>query len=295
MRTSLIVGMLGAAALCLTVADAADAGSRRGGREGHGGRGLCGSGPTGINVEQRDARHAERRASLADAIELTDEQIAAWDLLREDAQQAKDDLCATGEVSREDARALRTSRHEAFVSILTQDQQEALKSLRQERRSARGPHDRRQQVRSILSPEQQQALAQLKADRPDGPRGGERAGRRARGHRLAEKLQLTQEQRDAMQDLRRVHRQQVQELRDGASREDLRALHQEHRDSMRQVLTEQQRQTLDQLRAARQSSKRRPQRERQLPPDGDPSLGGSARPGVEGTSWGDVKESVDGG
>ena len=50
-----------------------------------------------------------------------------------------------------------------------------------------------------------------------------------------------------MQDLRRVYRQQVQELRDGASREDLRALHQEHRDSMRQVLTEQQRQTLDQL------------------------------------------------
>ena len=112
MRTSLIVGMLGAAALCLTVADAADAGSRRGGREGHGGRGLCGSGPTGIDVEQRDA------------------------------QQAKDDLCAAGEVSREDARALRTSRHKAFVSILTQDQQEALKSLRQERRSARGPHDR---------------------------------------------------------------------------------------------------------------------------------------------------------
>jgi hypothetical protein len=79
---------------------------------------------------------------LADALELTDEQIAAWDLLREDAQQAKDDLCAAGEVSREDARALRTSRHKAFVSILTQDQQEALKSLRQERRSARGPHDR---------------------------------------------------------------------------------------------------------------------------------------------------------
>jgi len=185
-------------------------------------------------------------------------------------------------------KSLRQQMHEQMESLRQQGTE-----LRSEARSLRDQH--RQQVRSILTPEQQQALAQLKADRPDGPRGGERAGRRARGRRLAEKLQLTQEQRDAMQDLRRVHRQQVQELRDGASREDLRALHQEHRDSIRQVLTEQQRQTLDQLRAARQSSKRRPRRERQLPPDGDPSLDGSARPGVEGTSWGDVKESVDGG
>ncbi|MBT4608714.1 MAG: hypothetical protein HOM68_10155 [Gemmatimonadetes bacterium] len=256
----LCLGVVAAAALSLAVVDVADAGGR-------GGRGKGRRGPErgAVDSEQRQAQREQHRAQMATALGLTQDQQAQLDQLHKDSRAAAQDLRASGEATREDRDALREAHREARESILTADQLEILEGLR--------------------------------AERPEGRRRGRRHrdGEGTEGRvRLGERLGLTQEQTQAVQSLRATHREQMEALRESGdiSRDQLKALRGEHREQVRELLTEDQQAALDQLRAEHQAEGGRRRGHRRADQDAD-QLPGAARSATESNSWGEVKKSVD--
>ncbi len=173
-------------------------------------------------------------------------------------------------------------------------------NLRSEAQTLRQQH--RQEIQSILTPEQLQTLQQMKTDRAQRLEQGDdvRGPRRRKGGdhpwgpgaAFGERLQLSDEQSDALQALRSTHRLQMESLREGGeiSRERFQTLRAQHRAQVEELLTEEQRQLLEQLRAERAGQDRRRRRHRGQDADVPEE---SARPGVGSDSWGEVKKSVD--
>ncbi|MBT3344403.1 MAG: hypothetical protein HN712_23345 [Gemmatimonadetes bacterium] len=290
MRSVVQLSIVGAAALCLMLADAADAGGRGG--QGRGGQGRGARNGSGLTVdrEQRQARRDQQQARLTEALELTQEQQGQWEQLREEGQAEMKALHAGGEVSREDAEALRATHREAFRAILTDTQRETLEQLHQER-AERGAGDRGR-------------------GRGRGPRQGARldghgqadpekmeARRAERREAVAQALGLTEEQQGQMDQIRQDHRAAMDALRASGDvdREDVQALRTQQRTDLDAILTPEQLATLAQLHEQRPARGRRGPRGHG--PDGD-MAGDAVEEAVEGagkaatisTTWSDVKK-----
>ena len=253
----LCLGVVGAAVLSLAVVDVADAGGR-------GGKGRRGPARGEVDGEQRRAQREEHRAQMAEALGLTEGQQAQLDQLHLDSRAGARDLRANGKVTREERDAMREARREARESILTAGQLEILEGLR--------------------------------AERPEGRQRGRRHSgvERANGRvGFGERLGLTNEQTQAMQSLHSTHREQMEALREGGdvSRDQVKALRDEHRQLVRELLTEDQQATLDQLRSERRAEGGN-RRGRHRAGEDAAQLPGAARSATESNSWGELKESV---
>jgi Spy/CpxP family protein refolding chaperone len=265
MKTSRIAVGVGLLALTVTLitASVANAGW------GHGRRG-------GERPEGGPHSH-EGRGGPAEVLYLTDDQQAQFDALREAFHAEAVALRESGDADREALDALRESHREQFGAILTDEQKAQLQALHTERR----------------------------ANRPEARRGGRPGGhgRMGRGDSrrpdLGTALGLSEEQSGQMEALRGALHEQLQALRESAegSREQAEALHQTHHEQIQALLTEEQRATLEQLRANR-DTRRRPGR-RGGPPccaeagaEAGETEAAEKTAGTQSRSWGSVKSGA---
>ena len=157
---------------------------------------------------------------LRSALEVTDTQKEQLTALREQHWAAMQALRQDREASREDIQALWQQHREACQALLSDEQKAQLEELRAER-------------------------AQLRAERPEGWRSG--SGRRGRGMRMSGEgplaafrgVELTDEQRTKIQDLRTAFREEMQGLRESGTldRETFQAMRQQHREAVEGILT----------------------------------------------------------
>ena len=128
-------------------------------------------------------------------------------------------LKESGDISREDVRALRERHRKAFTGVLTGEQRAQLEARKAEWQARK---DERRWV--------------------------------GRGGALM-RLELGDDQQAQLQALRRRHRQQMEKSKASGdvAREQVRALREQYREAFQAVLTEEQRAQLDELRAERES------------------------------------------
>lgn len=132
----------------------------------------------------------------------------------------------------------------------------------------------REALQNVLTPEQQQMLEETRSARSRRSRG-----RMQRGHRGLAGLELTDAQKSQLQDLRQAHRAAMKawmEAQPEATREEKRAYRKEqaeaHRNALENILTPEQKQMLEERRAAWQDRRER----RKGAPDGASGEAGSA-------------------
>lgn len=158
------------------------------------------------------------------------------------SEQQKDQLKPILQQSREQAKATKDD-----TSLTQEQKREKLQTLRQQTRS---------QVNGVLTPAQQQQMAQLREERI--------AQRHEQvGKRMAEKLNLSQQQQDQLKPIFEKQREQAKaiwqdnSLTQDQKREKFQSLRQETRLQMNQVLTPEQQQQLQQMREQRKQRKHR--------------------------------------
>ena len=217
-------------------------------------------------------------------LNLSEDQKAEAQALREQHRAAVEALHSSGEVTREDIRTLREQRRAAFEEILTDDQRAQLVELKAQRQAAREEHQ-----------------------------GQRQAAREERAARLG----LTDDQTTQLEALKEQFRAQMEELRgsDGVTREAVHTLRQSRREAAQAILTEEQRALAAEFREARQAEvghRRGGPGHRRFhrgfdpkPTDGDDPAGGeggeesiiidgdaakaSAATAVQSTTWGEIK------
>jgi Spy/CpxP family protein refolding chaperone len=149
------------------------------------------------------------------------------------SQQQQDQLKPIFEKQREQAKAIRQD------NSLTQDQKkEKMQALHQ---------DFQTQVSGILTPEQQQQVAQMKANGREHMRG-------KMGARMAEKLNLSQQQQDQLKPIFEKQHEQMRaiwqdnSLSKDQKKEKMQALRQDFQTQINDVLTPDQQQQWQQMR-----------------------------------------------
>ena len=228
-------------------------------------------------------------------LNLSEDQKAEAQALREQHRAAVEALHSSGEVTREDIRTLREQRRAAFEEILTDDQRAQLVELKAQRQAAREEH-----------------RSQRQATREE-----HQAERQAAREERAARLGLTDDQTTQLEALREQFRAQMEELRgsDGVTREAVHTLKQSRREAAQAILTEEQRALAAEFREARQAEvghRRGGPGHRRFhrgfgskPTDGDDPAGGedgeesiiidgdaakaSAATAVQSTTWGEIK------
>ena len=261
-----------AAAIAIAVGSAAIADARPGGRDAQ-------RGPRG------------EIGAFAQELNLTENQRAALQSMREDMRERMDDIrtqVQAGDLGREEARS-------------------QAQAIREEMRPER---------QSIFTAEQLQLIEAHRAEVHEA-----REARPGAGGGPLGQLDLTDAQKEQLQSMREGHHNAAQALRESgeATREDFEQLRDQHREQVGSVLTDEQRQQLEELRAQREldgegkcgrgfRGRGRGSHGRRLqgflPPPGDPPPGGevadagpvvtesaatAAPTAVTGVSWGSVK------
>ena len=252
---------------------------------------------TGVAVQFADGQpRGGRPGRLADALELTEDQRTQLAQLREQHREA---VHETMEGIRAQVEAGDLTREEA----------------REQARTAR--EARRDDLDEILTPEQLQRLDELRAarqERDDGERkrSGPRMGYRrhpGRGHgpgHLIEALDLSGDQQAQLKALREQHRESVRETMDGIraqveagdltreeARDQARAAREAHRDDLAQILTPEQLQKLDEIRANHPKPGERTAAEGEtLEMEQALTTGSVAPTAVQEESWGEIKKGV---
>ena len=223
------------------------------------------------------------RRAMAAELNLTEDQRATLQGLHEEVKARMDEIRAqvqAGDLSREEARGQAQGIREEFrsdrQSVFTTEQLALIETHRAEARVTRESRER-----------------------GAGP--------------LGQLLELTEAQKEQLQTMREEHRNAAQALRESgeATREDLEQLRSQHREQVEAVLTGEQRQQLEELRAQRaqdgEGKRERGRRGRgphgfhppgELPPDGDggpvvtESAVTAAPTAVTGESWGSLKAAT---
>ena len=239
--------------------------------------------------------HRGGRGHLLRALELSEDQQAQLKVLRE---QHRETMKPQREAIHEQVEAGTLTREEA----------------REQMRSAMESH--RVEVEKILTPEQVEKLAEMRVARQErmaargdgkGMREGCRMGRRhgGRGH-LLRALELSEDQQAQLKALREQHRETMKPQREAIraqveegtltreeAREQMRAAMESHRAEVEKILTPEQLQKLEELRA------NRPKRGQQSSAGDEqgevpkiPTEGTTVPTAVESQSWGKVKDSV---
>ena len=154
---------------------------------------------------ERMREHGQPMPMMLEHLDLTDEQREQLNKLREKQMEAMRE-------QREAMAAMGKEHREAAMNILTEEQQEALKEMRGQRGwGGKGRHDMRRGGK----------------DRYDARRSGQGAFSR---------LDLTDEQKDQLKELREEHRTHIRETR------------KKHRTALENVLTDEQRETLEAMK-----------------------------------------------
>jgi Spy/CpxP family protein refolding chaperone len=152
-------------------------------------------------------------------------------------QQQQDQLKPIFEKQREQAKAIKQD-----TSLSADQKKQKFDALRQ---------DTQTQLNSVLTPEQQQQWAQMKAQHQEHK--GER-GEKMGGARLAEKLNLSQQQQDQLKPIMEKQREQAKaiwqdnSLSQDQKKQKMQALHQDTRTQMNAILTPEQQQQMQQMR-----------------------------------------------
>ncbi|NKB70841.1 MAG: hypothetical protein GKR89_27540 [Candidatus Latescibacteria bacterium] len=193
------------------------------------------------------------KGRLGEALNLSDDQKAQLQTMRQEARQEMEARRENGQrPTREEMEAFRQQRHDALAAILT--------------------------------PEQLQQLEDIKAER--GQRGGK--GRRGGDKgRLGEALNLSDDQKAQLQTIRQEARQEMKarlESGERPSREEMEAFRQQRREAFEGILTPEQLQQLEDIKAERAASGDAGD----LAPVSESSLSNTS---VESATWGQVKES----
>lgn len=164
-----------------------------------------------VAVAERGERMREHRQPtpwMLGRLDLTDEQKEQLQALRKEHVEVRRE-------QREAMAAMGKEQREAVMNILTEEQQETLKEMRDKRGKF---FDRR-------------------GDRHDMRRGGkDRYDARRGGQGAFSRLDLTDEQKEQLVELRQEHRTEIRETR------------QEHRTALESVLTEEQREKLEAMK-----------------------------------------------
>ena len=184
----------------------------------------------------------DAREDIGTQLGLTEEQEAALQALREShkaaAQTLRKNLGRTE--TREDARAQMKSLREGFRSsvdeILTEDQQARLDEIRAERQES------------------------ARSKRPRGLRRGHRTRNGPGREAIRNQLGLSDAQHKAVDALRAEHRAEAAALRESigessdrdAVRAQMQALRDQHRSAFEELLTDEQKAQLEELRAAKE-------------------------------------------
>ena len=168
-----------------------------------------------VAVAERGEKMREHRQPtpwMLGRLDLTDEQKEQLKALREQHVEARRE-------QREAIAAMGKEQREAVMSILTEEQQEALKEMRDKRGQF---FDRR---------------GWGGKDRHDMRRGGKgRYDARRGGQGAFARLDLTDEQKEQFKELRQEHRTEIRETR------------QKHRTALENVLTDEQREKLEEMK-----------------------------------------------
>jgi Spy/CpxP family protein refolding chaperone len=261
MKTSRIAACAGLVALAATLitVEVADAGGR--GRSG------------------RRAGTAEGHGGPGQALNLTEDQQAQLQALRQQGHAEAEALHESGGADRGAFKALRESHRVQFQAILTDEQRDQLETLR----------------------------AEWEANRPEGgdrPRGHHRRGPGGAGERpdLGATLGLSEDQSTQIKALRTDLRSQLEALRESGegSREQAQELIAAQREQMQSILTDEQRTQLETLRAEREANRpeggHRGRGHHRRGPGGDEDTGTETETeaaaktnSVETRSWGSVK------
>ena len=213
---------------------------------------------------------------MSEELGLTDgqkEQLRQNGKEQAEARRAiRGDESLTAEQKREKLRQLNQERQAKMKEVLTPEQQEKFRGLRQQRRSSR------------------QA-----GSRQSGPRGGDRGpggGGFGGGGRMAEELGLSDEQREQFRAINEQQREQFEAIRndESLSQEDRRAKMRELREArqaqMKEILTPEQQKKFEKMRQGqrRRSGGRRGGRRGGRQGGGRRGGGGGGRGGLGGPS-----------
>jgi Spy/CpxP family protein refolding chaperone len=173
------------------------------------------------------------------------------------SQQQQDQLKPIFEKQREQAKAIKQD-----TSLNEEQKKQKFDALRQGTQT---------QVNAVLTPEQQQQWAQMKEQGKQHM--GERRGNM--GARMAEKLNLSQQQQDQLKPIMEKQRAQAKaiwqdnSLSQDQKREKMQALHQESQTQINAILTPEQQQQMQQMRQNfKQHRHGRPSTESQPAPQG---------------------------
>ena len=241
-----------AAALLLVAATAMDTSARGwGGKQGFHGHG----------------KRSGHKSSLVEQLGLSDEQQAQIQALKEDI--------------REQGQALGEQYRAGFEAILTDEQRDAIAEIRnplglsdEQREQIQALKEQdltkeqyRADFEAILTDEQRDAIAELKTNR------GQHGKRGKHENSLVERLGLSDEQQAQIQALRADLNEQRQ------------ALGEQYWTGFEAILTDEQRATLEEIKANRGSHSKGSEEESET------AAAGKSTAAVEETSWGRVKES----
>ncbi len=186
------------------------------------------------SIEAAEARPRHRGGEgLRAQLNLSDEQKVQLQSFRENVRVELDGIRAQvkdGSLSREEARS---SRHDLLQS-------------------------RRQEHQAIFTADQLEQLQQLRAERAESDRP--HRGRRAGGEHqpppgLLGQLELSPDQQESLEALRLGHRAAVKDLRESGerSRDSFRAVREQHRSKVQEILTATQLEQLRELKVERRA------------------------------------------
>ena len=203
--------------------------------------------------QRRRPQAGRQTQRLADELGVTEEQ--------------REQLPQIGRTQSEAVRAIRQD-----DSLSNEEKRAKVRELNQARQD---------QIRGMLTPDQQQKSDELRQRRREGA-GERRPRRQGRGQGLGEALDLSEEQREQLGQLRSEQREQIQALRNDESlsteekRAKTRELRQAQQSRMQEILTPEQQEKLSKRREERGSGEGgRPRARRRS--GGDQGGGGRAR------------------
>ncbi len=238
------------------------------------GHGAAARGAAGRRQEP-DISQLRNRCSELD---LTEEQAAALQALRQDMREQMRALRETGvRPSREGAAEMQAVRRARLENILTEEQLAQLEQRRQEARD--------------------QAL-RVRTERIEQKRQQHHFPGRPERSSLAAYLDLTEEQREQLQALRQEMRETMQQQRASGqrpTREQMEAIQAARRERLQSILTPEQLSMLEARRADMQERRGGMMRLRSGLRADTEEVDGAARPAASGTresTWGEIKNQM---